>query len=257
MATTTRRALGGLVLVILVGLVWWWRTPSSPTLSAAFPYAVLRIGIDPSYPPFAADTGVSLEGLDIDLGKAMGVALNLPVEFVLTGYDGAYDALTTDKVDIIISALVVNPLRTQEVRYTQGYFDNGLLLVSPAQQPLATMAEIATRRLAVEFGSAADNEARLWSRRIAAFELRPYELPDYALDAVRLGEADAALVDATTYHLYQRQQPDWQVHTVYMTHAWYAIGVRIDREATWQIIDRTLTQFRQDGTLDTLIRKWL
>jgi polar amino acid transport system substrate-binding protein len=258
MATAPRRAIIALiVLMSVIAALCVWRNlrPRPPTI--AFPYEVLRIGIDPSYPPFAVHNGQEVVGIDIDVGNAIGAALDIPVQFVLTGFDGAYDALATDRVDILISALVVNPLRTQEVRYTQPYFDNGLVLVSPLDAPLAGMAELGGRRLAVEFGGTADHEARLWQRRSAVFELHPYELPTYALDAVRFAQADAALVDATTYRLYQREHADWQAQAHYITSSPYAIAVRLDRDLTWQAVQATLERLSADGTLTQILQKWL
>lgn len=261
MASIARRLRFALILVVpVIGLamivVSRMPVPES-TLADAFPYGEIRIGVDASFPPFAVDNGQTMYGADIDLGNAIGKHLNLPVRFINIGYDALYDALATDKVDVLISALNVNPLKTQDVRYTRHYFDNGLLLVSAADSPFISMETLPGHRLAYEFGGTADNEVRLWSRRLAEFEQRPYELPAYALEAVRLGEADAALVDATAYHLYLREHPDWPVQAHYVTNSFYAIAVRIDRTATFKFVNDAIWIFLADGTLDAILQKWL
>lgn len=241
----------------LFSLRWNAYERPAPPLRELFPYGEMRIGVDASYPPFAVATADDLFGLDIDLGRALADHLGIPVRFVNMGFDGLYDSIRADQVDMVISALLIDPARTAEVRYTRPYFNAGIVLVSPANQPLNNMEAVAGRALAYEFGSEADNQARLWARRIPPFETRPYELPIYALDAVRTGEAHAALVDATTFRVYLREHQGWAVHYVYVTDAPYAIALRIDHVATWEAVNRALDDLAENGTLDGILRRWL
>ncbi|MCX9078086.1 MAG: transporter substrate-binding domain-containing protein [Candidatus Methanoperedens sp.] len=222
-----------------------------------FPYGEMRVGVDASYPPFAVATADDLFGLDIDLGREIARRLNVPVRFVNMGYDGIYDSLKADQVDVVISALLMDSSRTNDVFYTLPYYNAGFVLVSDAAHTFDRMSDLSGHSLAFEFGSDADTLARDWLRRIPPFDTRPYELPTYALDAVRLGDADAALVDATSARLYLRDHPDWnaQMHTV--TDSLYAAAVRINRGKTWEAINYALQTMMDDGTLAEIVKRWL
>ncbi|MDQ7036967.1 MAG: ABC transporter substrate-binding protein [Anaerolineae bacterium] len=262
MVRTPYRAIMLLVWILIhigfVGLAVYSCIESRPpTREEAFPSGEMVIGVDASFPPFAVDNGAGLFGLDIDLGNALAAEMNLPVRFVNMGYDGLYDAVIDGQVDMVISALLVNPARTQEVRYTRPYFDNGLTLITTVGSPIDRMTDLPSRALALEYGSAAQAQARFWLRRLDAFEVYPYELPQYALDAVRLGEADAALVDTTTYYLYQTAHPDWQSEANRYNNAFYSIAIRIDRDATWEWVDKAVGSLQFDGRLAVIIDKWL
>lgn len=247
-------------LVIVVWLASRGGEQPDLRLETAFPYGEIRVGVDPSYPPFASVVDGELVGVDVDLARALAAKIGLPVRFVPLSFDSLYDALVTDQVDALIAALRVNPARRDEVRYTRPYYDAGLQLVS-GEAALSAVAGLAGQRLAFEFGSVADAEARRLQRRVGAFERRPYELPRYALDALRLGEADAALIDATSYHLYLREhplmRPRWEPHRVRVTHVPYAVAVRLDRTGTWARLDRALQDSQRDGTLQRLLDRWL
>jgi ABC-type amino acid transport substrate-binding protein len=244
------------VIAVGVAVVWRISREQTPSLAEIFPYGEMRIGVDASNPPFAVATADDLFGLEIDLGNALGEQIGVPVRFVNMTYDGLYDALKIDQVDALIATLTIEPLRSADVLYTRHYFNAGLVLVSPLSQPLESMADLSGHALAYEFGSDADALARRWLRRIAPFETRPYELPAHALEAVRLGEADAALVDATSARLHLREH-DWQAHVVYITDHWYPVAVRSDQVARWQIIDRAMQALADNGTLDDIIDRWL
>lgn len=228
-----------------------------PPVRELFPYGEMRVGMDASNPPFAVATADDLFGMEIDLGRALAEEIGVSVRFINMGYDGLYDSIRADQVDMVISTLTIDPLRTNDVRYTQPYFDAGLVLVSPSHNPITAMSELSNHALAYEFGSDADSAARLWLRRIQPFETRPYELPQYALDAVRLGDADAALVDATSARLYLRDHRDWLVQMNYVTSIPYAIALRINRWNTWERVSLALQALSDNGTLDNILKKWL
>ena len=228
-----------------------------PDPDRAFPYQEIRIGVDASFPPFAVDNGESVYGLDIDLGYAIGEQIGFPVQFVNMGFDGLYDSVIANQVDIVISALRVDPSRMAEVRYTQHYFDDGLVLVTLADSPITMMEFMEGYRIAYEFGSIADAEVRIWEQRIGRMEHKPYELPQFALDAVRLEHADAALVDATSYRLYLRENPNWEAQHRYITQEVYAVAVRIDRLDTWKMVNFAIQSLKESGELDRIIADWL
>jgi glutamine transport system substrate-binding protein len=265
MAASTRSALiliaitcGVWALAAILLLIRWHSLERpGPPLRGLLPYGELRIGVDASNPPFAVATADDLFGLEIDLGRALGQSISAPVRFVNMTFDGLYDSLRADQVDMVIATLTVDTLRTAEVRYTRPYFDAGLLLISPADTPLLAMSDIAGKHLAYEFGSSADGEARRWLRRIHPFHTQPYELPWHALDAVRLNKADAALVDATTTYLYLREHPGWRPHTASVTHIPYVIATRIDRQPLWAVIEQTLQTLQENGALAQIIQQWL
>jgi ABC-type amino acid transport substrate-binding protein len=266
MAAGTRRLMLALFALGIVGAVGIaatlfalrWRGLQIPAPSQVLARGELRIGVDASYPPFAtADLAGNLSGLDIDIGLAIGERLGMPVRFVNMGFDGLYDSLQADQVDIVISTLLFEFWRTRDVRYTRPYFDAGLVLVSDAGTRIHSMQDIPGKSLAYEFGAAADAEARAWSRRVAAFKTQPYELPEYALDAVRLGVADAALVDAASARLYLRKHADWDATLNHVTSTQYVVAVHYDRVATWLLIDQTLGDLLHEGIIAEIIRRWL
>jgi len=254
-----RLLISGLLLafaayVSVTGMVDWYEN-RPPTIQEAFPTGTMVIGIDPTFPPFAVDNGQEIYGIDIDLANELADRMGVNVRFVPMGFDGLYDSLIDGQVDVVISALLLNPARTQDVRYTQPYFDNGLVLIADTAN-IQAMSDLPGNSLALEYGSNAHSESNTWIQRLEPFDLMPYELPQYALDAVRLDDADSALVDTTTYLLYQSQHPEWESQSNRVTNAYYAIAVRYDREAAWIWVNATLGGIIGDGTMQEIIERW-
>jgi arginine/lysine/histidine transporter system substrate-binding protein len=220
---------------------------------------VLRVGLDPTFPPFETADGVPLQGLDVDLAEAIAADLGLTVEFVYFGYDGLYDALTTERVDVLISALVIMVERTRDFAYSDPYFNAGEILIVPAGSPVAEMADLANRSLAVELGAQGHVEATIWERRLTDLTILPYNTPNEAITAVAQNEADAALIDAVSGRLFLRGQP--QHRLTYLpepiTVEPYALVVRREDERLLDELNDSLGRLRQSGQLEQIIEKWL
>jgi ABC-type amino acid transport substrate-binding protein len=179
------------------------------------------------------------------------------VQFVALGFDGLYDAIKTNQVDVMLATLTPDVTRTADVIYGSAYFDNGLMLISNRDTPLHSFEAIAGRSLAYAYGSAAHAEADRWLRRIAPFAAQPYELPTYALDAVRLGNAPAALVSAIDARLYLREHSEWDVASSYVTNMPYVTAVRRDRGRLLERSNKALAALETDGRMRVLRERWL
>lgn len=226
---------------------------------AVFPSGRLRIAVDPGLPPFAFfDATGEVRGLEIDLGRAIARELDLEPEFHPTGFDAVYDLVTTHTVDIALALVRITPLRMGEVFYTRPYFNAGLVLVTTPDTGITDMADLGNKSLAYAFGSEADTEARRWLRRVEAFDTLPYERPEYALDALRAGDATAALVDAITALLYLREHPGWEaVVAADVTVDPVAVIVSIERGEAWQLIDAALGRILSSGDFNVMLDTWM
>ncbi len=250
----SRIVMTAIVVLLLFAM---WRHYEPPNRDIAFPAGEIVIGVDGSFPPFALDDGGRLRGLDLDLGNAIAAEIGLPARFVNISYYGLYDALISGEVDLLISALRIDPARMDALRYTQPYFDNGLMTVTaPFLGPL-NPAALDGGALAYEYASSADSQIRAWEAEGHSYARMPFELPRHALDAVRLSQADAALIDASTLYLYAREHANWDHRREFATREPFAIALRLDRDDAWKLVDQSLSALKESGELARIVGYWL
>lgn len=264
-----RVILATLILLAMVftlrpALIWAWDNLIPLSEPPMLPYGVLRVGIDASYPPFGVDPGSGEPvGLDADLARAVAAHMGVELQFVNMGYDGLYDSLKADQADALFSALRIDPLRAHDVRYTTSYFDAGQILLRPPNTGLDTLADLDGMVLAVEFGTDGELEAGRWQRRLRSLTVIPHDTTPHAIAAVVSGEADAALIDATSARLWLREQTSIPGETTleiapeYATHDPYAIAVPTTNSQLWRAINAALHDLQEDGTLDDILDLWL
>lgn len=249
MASRTRLALIAVIVIALaIAAVTIARREEPPI----FPNGVWRVGVDPGLPPLAFFADGQPVGMEIEIARAIAGRLGVSIRFHPLGYDGLYDALVADQVDSVIAGLRIDAGRGGQAIYTRPYLNAGLVLVT-ADRAIESMGDLPGRRLALGLGSAADAEARRWLRRVWPFAIQRYETAQIAVDAVRMGEADAALVDGLSARGYRAQHPTWQVNALVVTDDLYAIALHADRGRMREAIDGALAALQADGTIDAIL----
>jgi len=219
---------------------------------------ILKVGLDPTYPPFELLTNEELVGLDVDLANALGKELGVGIEFVYFGYDGLYDALLTGQADVLISALVIMPERTKDFAYSESYFNAGeILIVRNGESEIEEITDLNGRSLAVELGSQGHVLATEWERKIPKLTIVPFNTPDEALTAVLNQTADAALIDQISGRLFLKENSGLTRIKEPITVEPYAVVLRANDVQLLKQINSSLDHLQTTGELDNIIQKWL
>jgi ABC-type amino acid transport substrate-binding protein len=227
---------------------------------------ILRVGLDPTYPPFESGDNPPLEGFDIDLANAIAADLGLTAEFVYFGYDGLYDALQTKQVDVLISALVIQPERTRDFAYSEPYFNAGQILIAPKEaslgnQTLTTIESLNNHTLAVELGAEGHVLATTYQRQLPDLTVIPYNSPDEAITAVLTQQADAVLIDSISGRLFLKNAPTDLFTTELtfetITEEPFAFVTRIEDRNLLEKLNQSLNRLKQNGALQTIDQRWL
>ncbi|HOU40416.1 MAG TPA: transporter substrate-binding domain-containing protein, partial [Promineifilum sp.] len=168
-------------------------------------------------------------------------------------------ALTTGQVDVLVSALVVAPERTQDVAYTDSYFDAGQALFVPPGSAVAGMADLDGRTLAVELGALGHVEARAWQERLPGLAVVTFGSADEALAAAASGAAGAALVDSVSGRLYLRDHAGSALLRLDPPVAPepYAVAVRIGDRTLHRRLNDALASLARSGQLEEITSRWL
>jgi polar amino acid transport system substrate-binding protein len=218
---------------------------------------VLRIGLDPTYPPFEMTDGQNLWGLDVELSKALVEELGLTAAFTYFGYDGLYDALGTQQVDVLISALVVVPEKTRDFGYSGSYFNAGQVLVTLDEDEIIDVSNLDGHTVVVELGSQGHVLTTRLQRQTQSLNIITFASSDLALGAVVDGIGDAAIVDHVSARLYRRKEPRLVISNQFLTDEPYALVVRSQDEELLERLDLALLNLQASGQLRKIVSAWL
>jgi ABC-type amino acid transport substrate-binding protein len=258
---TSHRALFySIALVVVIVVIGMGATLSNPsrgpqelTWERIQREKIIRVGVDPSIPPFGIYTDEGPIGFDPALADALAEQFGAEPQFLLLTFDGLYDSLLLGHVDIVIAALRPDPLRTDRIRYTSPYFDAGQVLVS--RTGIENLDVLAGKTLAVEFASEGD----IYARQFEELNIERFFTPDEALVAVEAGEVDAALIDSVSVYLYfdTHVNTALQFNPAPLISDPYVIAMRREDWSLHRYLNEALAAMQADGSLETLIRQWV
>ncbi len=245
-------------LALMITLVWLGQQhPADRYMEAVQARGVLRVGLDPTYPPFDTLVDGQVAGYDAALAGAIAADLGAQVEFKTYALDTLYDALEAGEVDMLISALPIIPERMDKVRYSTPYYQAGqVLLVRSGDSRILSVQGLDGRSVGVEKGSAADTEARRISREVAPdMQVRSiYHSSAEALDALVRGDLDAAITDGVSAQAYMTSQPGiLAIVPPQITEEPYVVAVPAQATALASSVDSAILHLRASGELDRIM----
>ncbi|WP_129670719.1 ABC transporter substrate-binding protein [Candidatus Chloroploca sp. Khr17] len=247
---------GALVWLVAGGTQGTASVALDPVMAAARERGTLRIAVDIGVLPFADQQGERLVGYDIELVEIVAARMGLAAEFVPTGFDGLYDALTSGRADLIASALVYAPEQGFRARFSTFYFDAGQMLLVPEAAPVSKRRDLAGRTVGVALGSDADALARRLVRDGLPMHLvSAYDEPADAVAALQAGHLDAVMVDHMTALAAIHAYPDLRLAEAL---SFEPLVLAMPRSA-FQLeadINRILADLRREGVLTTLEQRW-
>ncbi len=252
------RFFSGLAIVaalIVIALLTWagQQHPPDRYLRAIEARGVLRIGLDPTYPPFDTLSNGQPSGYDVALSQAIATDLGLRPEYHTLALDTLYDALASDQVDVLVSAIPYVYERQKEVRYSVPYYQSGqVLVVREGDTSIRTISELAGKVAAVELGSNADTEARRLQRdSLPTLRLdSTYHSAEDALNAFAGGSVDVAITDNLSARTYTNEHTGaGYILQPPLTDEPYVVAMPAGADALAAQINSTIERLRSDGEL--------
>jgi polar amino acid transport system substrate-binding protein len=216
----------------------------------------IRVATDVGFRPFADERDGKLIGYDIDLARAVANQMGVQVEFVPTGFDALYDALTSGRADMIASALPYAPEFGYRARFSTFYFDAGQVLVVQDDSTITGQDDLAGRRVGVALGSDAD----MYARRLAAANEHmtldsQYDEPAQAITDLRRGILDAVITDNITALSAIQSGSGLRIASA-LTSEPYVLAVPSEAFQLQAEVNEALDQLRSEGFFEELNARW-
>ncbi|MGQ9482064.1 ABC transporter substrate-binding protein [Chloroflexus sp.] len=255
-----RRWLDGLSVVVLLAygwLVWSVQTGTTaidPVYADLRARGVLRVAVDAGYRPFVEERDGRLVGFDIDLITALANELGFEVVFVRSGFDALYDQLTSRQADLIASALPYAPEQGYRARFSQPYFDGGLMLLTRNNSTIADLADLRGQRIGVVLGSEGDALAYRFAQTTPLYRYTADEA-DPLIEALQRGEVDAIILDHVTA-LGALATGDLRIATA-LSYEPYVLAMPASAFQLEGEINRALDRLKEQGVLHELQRRWM
>lgn len=184
--------------------------PQRPRLEAIRARGELRVCIWPDYfaISFRNPRNSELEGLDIDLARALAARLSVRVAFVETNFTAFMDRIEAGDCDIAMMGVGITPARAQRMAFSRPYLASPVYAVAMRNSArIRNWADIDTPGTVVAVGAGTIMEP-LMSRTLRHAELMVVAPPRSREAEIQAGRADVFMSDFP-YTRRMLQMHDW------------------------------------------------
>lgn len=237
---------------------------SAASVFAAVPQT-LRIGTDPTYPPFESKNAQGqLVGFDIDLANEICKRIGTKCSYVESDFDALIPSLKAKKIDAIISSLSITEKRQQEIAFSEKLYAANARLVAPKGAKIEpTLASLKGKNIGLLQGTTQEVYANQYWRP-QGVSVTPYANQDLVYQDLSAGRIDAAFQDeiqASEGFLKQPAGKDYAfagpaVKDDKIFGVGTGMGLRKEDSELKAAIDKAFDAMRKDGTYDKIAKKY-
>lgn len=211
--------------------------------------AVLRVGMDLSYPPFEMqDKAGNPDGVGVRLAEALAAKLGRPLKIVPMEFSGLIPALKTGNVDLILSSMTATDERRQSIDFSTPYAFTGLALLVRKDSDIQSIEDLKKPGRSVTAKAATTGET--WAiKNLPGAKRVVFEDQTACVLEVAQGRADAFIYDQLSIYQYATENPQTTRGLLkpFVEESW-AIGIAKGNEALLGQVNAFLDEFRkQDG----------
>ena len=209
-------------------------------------------------PPFELEQDGQLDGIDIELVRALAGRLALTAEFEDVDGPGLFAALDAGRCDVVASSVVITDERRATVEFTDAYFriDQSLLVRKGDEGTYDQLAALRGRTLGVQTGTTGAAFAKESAEGATVRELPG---PDDLFAALQAGQVDAVLHDLPVNAHHALTTGATVVATTFpeADDVEYGLALRKGNTALKAALDDALVQVKSDDTYPTILRRFL
>jgi len=224
----------------------------------------VTVATDPTYPPneFPAPGSGAIQGMDVDLARALGSTMGIKVNVVKATFDSIIPGLAAHKYDFAMSSFTDNKERQKTVDFVT-YFSSGTSFYTKAQggATVNTLADLCGHKVAVEKGTTQATDAAAQDKKCSssgkpAVTVQVFPGQDGANLAISSGRADVGMADSPVA-AYQVKQSGGQFKLVGQTYGTAPYGIAVPKgSGMTKPLQDALKVLIGNGQYKMILQKW-
>jgi len=216
------------------------------------------VGFDQNFPPmgFVGDDG-QFTGFDLDLAAEVAKRLGLELVLQPIAWDAKDMELSTKNIDCIWNGFTING-REDKYTWTEPYMANNQVFVVKEDSAIKTLSDLAGKTVMVQADSSAEAALKDRPDLVETFgELVTAADYNSALMDLEAGAVDAVAMDeiVANYQI-QKRGAKFTVLDEKLAAENYGVGFLLGNEKLRDVIQATLEEMADDGTLAKISTEW-
>jgi ABC-type amino acid transport substrate-binding protein len=191
---------------------------------------ILRVGTNAEYPPFESKDGDQFVGVDMDMVKAIAAKMGMKYEIIDMDFDALIPSLTSNKIDIAVSAITITDERKQQVDFSTPYYIANQVIIAKLDTKLVVNKpeDIVKYKIGAQNGTTGQIyiEENLVSKKLMdKNNLKKYSTNIEAITDMLNGNIDFVIIDDSAAQGYSKLKPIKILHQI-QTNEQYGIALQ-------------------------------
>ncbi len=221
------------------------------------------VGLDDTFAPmgFKNEKG-ELVGFDIDLSREVAKKLGMEIEYKSINWDSKILELNAGNIDLIWSGLTITPERAEQTSMSKPYLSNNQIVITRVDENIKKIKDLDGKVVGSQNQSSGE-EIILKNKFNKNFkEFKSYAQFDQAFMDLDFGRLDAIVVDETfakyIKNIKEKQKGKELYYILDENFGKENMGIAAKKgnEKLIEVIDKTIEEFKNDGTYKKIYDKW-
>jgi len=216
----------------------------------------ITIGVKYDVPPFGFQNPQtdSVEGFDVDLGKAVAEKLGVEPKFIEAISDNRIPFLQDGTADLILSTMTINAERAQEIEFSNPYYVASGRILTKSDSPIKGLEDLAGKRVCTALGSTYEETIR---EQAPKADLKLVDSYSECLELIQNGAVDAVSTDDVILTGMVIQDDTLHMVGDELTTEPYGAGIKKGETEMVDFVNGVLEEMKQDGRWQEIYDKWV
>ncbi len=219
---------------------------------------VLKMGTNAYFKPYEYYEGKTIVGIDAEIAAAIAEKLGMKLEIVDMEFDSIITAVNAGSIDFGMAGMTVTEDRLKEVDFSISYANGVQVIIVREDSPIKTAddlsAEGANYKIGVQLGTTGDTYA---TDDFGADNVTTYSNGNEAVLALKGGSVDCVIIDNEPAKALVAANAGLKILDTTYANEDYAICVKKGNSELLQKIDAAIMELTKDGTIDSIVAKYI
>jgi len=221
---------------------------------------ILRIGVSPTGVPIIFKTKGKLYGMEVDFAKGLAAHLGRDFKFIELKWKNQINALTENKIDVIMSGMSITQNRRTKIEFSDPYLRVGQMALvrtlNVVKYPLISYLILTREKVGVIKGTTGEE---LVARKFPYAKLKSFKDFNSAVRALEKKKIEMVIYDSPNVYWMASQPDKTKISPVFilLSEENLAWGIRKEDTHLKDQINNFLEGWRDDGRALETIARWL
>lgn len=221
---------------------------------------VLTMATNAYFPPYEYYEGEDVIGIDVEIAQAVADKLGLTLKVEDMEFDSIITAVQGGKADMGLAGMTITEERKKNVSFSDSYATGVQVVIVKEDSEIATPDDLAGgKKIGVQLGTTGDTYASDTPENGGYGEenVEQYSKGADAVMALVQGKVDAVIIDNEPAKSFVESNEGLKILETEYVREDYAAAVSKENEALLTAINGALGELKADGTIQSILDKYI